>query len=169
MKRSCFCVLCALLIAAFATSASASTFLPYNDYVLNATLCSADPEVVNFTETPNLQLPGEGTMVLIKLECVSGTIPTDEITSIASSAVLRDSDGDEYALYTWRVNGVGFDTEKGGFYTNEKQDAVELLFFMEGKEEDAVVGGKLVVPVSEFEKIIILLDDIPKEAAQEVK
>ncbi|MEA4998036.1 MAG: hypothetical protein VB087_01470 [Candidatus Limiplasma sp.] len=141
--------------------AESGTIFPWLTYTLDVGLATADPEAVALQDAPD-----GGTMILVKLNSLSGAIQTEDITAQSDGIVLRDLDGTEYTPYSSRVRGVAFDVASGLFSTNPEQDGFELLYFLEGKEASALAGAVLVVPTDVAnEHIIVSLDKAPNQAA----
>lgn len=161
-----FCWLLALTLSlglCLCAQAESGTIFPWLDYTMDVTLCTADPEVVDFTDTPS-----GGVMVMVKLAPVSGTVKTEDITTRESDFSFRDGDGDEYAVHTWRLRGITFDVVTGEFGTKDEQDSFELLFFLQGKDAAAIEGAKLLVSgENDGERIVVPLDLAPRELPTE--
>ncbi len=169
LTRSRFMMVTAILLGFLlsllgASTAKAGTIFPWLDYTLDVAVVSTDPTLIDIKD-----VPGEGLMLLVKVITIDQRIKTDDIKSDSKGFVLRDGEGDEHEVYVWRVRGVGFNAETGLFSTQPEQDAFELLYYLEGKTEDALNGAVLVVPTDVAnEKIIVPLDErMPEAKAQE--
>ena len=158
MKRTVSVLLClALLICAAAGMAEAEAQeegFQWGAYMLRATWLTTDPSAINI---PNLR--DGGLFVMIRLEGVGTPVMTGDIQAIqAEEFVLADKEGNEYGISTWIVHQL-IQPEGGGFPSMApEQDSFDILFFLEGKGEEAAAGAQLRVGSS-----LIDLDSIPRE------
>ncbi len=156
-----FLALLLALCLSLGALAEAGTIFPWLTYTLDVALVTADPELVDFQDAPD-----GGVMVMVKLVPLSGTVKAADIREKSFDISLRDGNGDEYEARTWRVRGLE-QLEGNGFPTlKEEQDSFELLFFLEGRDESALAGAKLIVPDSvEGQRLLVPLDKAPHETA----
>ncbi len=149
-------ILLAFSLAPFALAEVGTTF-PWLTYTMDVALVTADSELVNFNEAPD-----DGTMVLVKLVCLSGAVKTDDIRKHSGELTLRDGNGDEYIASARRMTGL--DTSD----SNDHKD-FELLYFMKGKDASALEGAKLLVPDGDGRRILVPLDKAPHETVESAK
>lgn len=143
--------------------AEPGTIFPWlEDYTLDVALVTTDPEAVNDPDAPT-----DGTIVMVQLISPYGTISVEDIEAHCEEIRFRDADGEECAAYSWRVRGVDFDADKG-FSIRPQQDGFEMLYFLEGKTEEAVSGAKLLIPTGvEGERVVVSLDKAPHSGAED--
>ncbi|MBR3430444.1 MAG: hypothetical protein IKG87_10130 [Clostridia bacterium] len=163
MKRILSVLLClAMLLPAAAVLAEdgvqEEVILLWKSYELKITWLTTNNAEIGI---PNMR--DDGLFVLVRFEGAEAPVLMEDIQAIEQyEFVLADAEGNEYGISTWLVHNI-IQPEGGGFPSKApEQDCFDLLFFLEGKTEEAAAGAQLRIG-----DLIIDLDKISRERPAE--
>ena len=135
--------------------AKSGTIFPWREYTLDVTLATTDAALVDLSPAPSA-----GTPVLVELSSLGQDISLMDIQNNTGKFSLRDRNGTEHLPYSWRVRGVSY--TNGVFASNPLQKTLELIYLLEGKDTNALVGAKLLIATdNKDERVAVTLSKAP--------
>lgn len=135
--------------------AESGTVFPWRQYVLDVTLATSDPALVDINPAPK-----GGALVLVELTDFDQGIAKTDIDAYKEEFSLKDRDGIEYIPYQVRLRGISF--VDGEFSIHPYQKTLELIYQLTGKDQSAFEGAYLMVDTEKVgERIRVTLSKAP--------
>ncbi len=146
-----------LLAGVSAVQAEAGLIFPWHGYTLEVSLAALAQNDSPFSTPP------EGALVRVRFTSLGAPVAKEDIKSFAGDFSIRDGNGDEWRWYSHSTSSeakpAGSDKEEYTYF--------EMEFVLRGKPDSAFEGAQLLVAgENEGERIVIDLDNAPRELAQ---